>query len=204
MLLRRATAAGLCLFVLRISSDSQISRSCVQFPGGNAILLGKDKAFTYDSVYGEHAGQSSIFDDWVISLVDGCFQGTLFSPSNIFYLPKCIPSGYNATVFAYGQTGSGKTYTMGGGFTEHEPSDSIGIIPRVLQVQSSVCIPRLVFHSVDRVCLTGYRRPERTVCTQRFVSLTLKFTTKKLLTCLASNMGGVTLPSANEQMGLFL
>jgi hypothetical protein len=56
-------------------NDSCTVRSCLQFPGGNAILLGKDKAFTYDSVYGELAGQSSIFDDWVVALVDGCFQG---------------------------------------------------------------------------------------------------------------------------------
>ncbi len=42
--------------------------------------------------------------------------------------------GYNATVFAYGQTGSGKTHTMGGGCAENELSDTIGIIPRVLQV----------------------------------------------------------------------
>jgi len=40
-------------------------------------------------------------------------------------------------VFAYGQTGSGKTYTMGGGCTDNEPSDAIGIIPRVLQVRYS-------------------------------------------------------------------
>ena len=63
-------------FVLYPGPNLQIARSCLQLPGGNTILLGKDKAFTYDSVYGELAGQSSIFDDWVVGLVDGCFQGT--------------------------------------------------------------------------------------------------------------------------------
>ena len=62
-------------FVLYPGPNLQIARSCLQLPGGNTILLGKDKAFTYDSVYGELAGQSSIFDDWVVALVDGCFQG---------------------------------------------------------------------------------------------------------------------------------
>jgi hypothetical protein len=62
------------LFML-IGWHQHITRSCLQFPGGNSILLGKDKTFTYDSVYGENAGQASIFDEWVVGLVDGCFQG---------------------------------------------------------------------------------------------------------------------------------
>ena len=70
------TSASIHTLFARISLFTHLlPRSCLQFPGGNAILLGKDKAFTYDSVYGENAGQSSIFDDWVVGLVDGCFQG---------------------------------------------------------------------------------------------------------------------------------
>jgi hypothetical protein len=55
----------------------------------------------------------------------------------LFHAVFC--SGYNATVFAYGQTGSGKTFTMGGACSENEPSEAIGIIPRVLQVLLIIC-----------------------------------------------------------------
>lgn len=56
----------------------------------------------------------------------------LYDYAALYHAVFC--SGYNATVFAYGQTGSGKTFTMGGACSENEPSEAIGIIPRVLQV----------------------------------------------------------------------
>lgn len=83
--------------------------------GGQQLMLGKDKAFTFDHVFDRETLQDSIYDSCVKMLVEGCFDG------------------YNATVFAYGQTGSGKTYTMGTGFdVDVNPSD-VGIIPRAIQ-----------------------------------------------------------------------
>jgi hypothetical protein len=79
-------------FGLYYGPDLHIARSCLQLPGGNTILLGKDKAFTYDSVYGELAGQSSIFDDWVVGLVDGCFQGTACFVARLLYCFTFSPS----------------------------------------------------------------------------------------------------------------
>ncbi|XP_024543463.1 kinesin-like protein KIN-4C [Selaginella moellendorffii] len=73
------------------------------------VLAGEHR-FTFDRVYGGGGtAPPFIFDQCVLPLVEGLFQG------------------YNATVFAYGQTGSGKTYTMGTGYGSKE-----GVIPRVM------------------------------------------------------------------------
>ncbi|KAJ8360512.1 hypothetical protein SKAU_G00170370 [Synaphobranchus kaupii] len=84
-------------------------------PGEPQVLLGKDKAFTYDFVFDLDAQQQQIYTACVHKLIEGCFDG------------------YNATVFAYGQTGSGKTYTMGTGFDVNLTDDEQGIIPRAVQ-----------------------------------------------------------------------
>ena len=68
-----------------------------QVHGNQTLVMGKDRVFAFDSVYGPEAGQEGIYDEWVAPLVDALF------------------SGYNATVLAYGQTGTGKTFTMGSG-----------------------------------------------------------------------------------------
>ncbi|XP_048879697.1 kinesin-like protein KIF21B isoform X1 [Brienomyrus brachyistius] len=83
-------------------------------PGEPQVLLGKDKAFTYDFVFDIEAQQQEIYSSCVHKLIEGCFEG------------------YNATVFAYGQTGSGKTYTMGTGFDVSVAEDEQGIIPRAV------------------------------------------------------------------------
>ncbi|XP_041944187.1 kinesin-like protein KIF21B isoform X2 [Alosa sapidissima] len=83
-------------------------------PGEPQVLLGKDKAFTYDFVFDIDAQQESIYRACVHKLIEGCFEG------------------YNATVFAYGQTGSGKTYTMGTGFDMNVSAEEQGIIPRAV------------------------------------------------------------------------
>ncbi|KAL4225702.1 Kinesin-like protein kif21b [Mactra antiquata] len=83
-------------------------------PSEKQVMLGKDKAFTFDYVYDMPSTQDFIYKDCVEKLIEGCFEG------------------YNATVFAYGQTGSGKTYTMGTGFDVHIPEIEIGIIPRAV------------------------------------------------------------------------
>ncbi|XP_062996831.1 kinesin-like protein KIF21B [Elgaria multicarinata webbii] len=83
-------------------------------PGEPQVLLGKDKAFTYDFVFDLDTWQEQIYTTCVNKLIEGCFEG------------------YNATVLAYGQTGAGKTYTMGTGFDVNITEEENGIIPRAI------------------------------------------------------------------------
>uniref|UniRef100_A0A3B5AP92 Kinesin-like protein n=1 Tax=Stegastes partitus TaxID=144197 RepID=A0A3B5AP92_9TELE len=83
-------------------------------PGEPQVVLGKDKAFTYDFVFDMDTQQDAIYTHCTERLIEGCFEG------------------YNATIFAYGQTGSGKTYTMGTGFDVNIGEDELGIIPRAV------------------------------------------------------------------------
>uniref|UniRef100_K7GIN5 Kinesin family member 21B n=1 Tax=Pelodiscus sinensis TaxID=13735 RepID=K7GIN5_PELSI len=83
-------------------------------PGEPQVLLGKDKAFTYDFVFDLDTWQEQIYTTCVSKLIEGCFEG------------------YNATVLAYGQTGAGKTYTMGTGFDMNLSEEENGIIPRAI------------------------------------------------------------------------
>ncbi|XP_026533748.1 kinesin-like protein KIF21B [Notechis scutatus] len=83
-------------------------------PGEPQVLLGKDKAFTYDFVFDLDTWQEQIYTTCVSKLIEGCFEG------------------YNATVLAYGQTGAGKTYTMGTGFDMNTSDEEEGIIPRAI------------------------------------------------------------------------
>ncbi|VTJ56909.1 Hypothetical predicted protein [Marmota monax] len=83
-------------------------------PGEPQVLLGKDKAFTYDFVFDLDTWQEQIYSTCVNKLIEGCFEG------------------YNATVLAYGQTGAGKTYTMGTGFDTVTSEEEQGIIPRAI------------------------------------------------------------------------
>ncbi|XP_052529554.1 chromosome-associated kinesin KIF4A isoform X1 [Tympanuchus pallidicinctus] len=93
-------------------------QTCLSFvPGEPQVIVGSDKAFTYDYVFDPSVGQEEVFNTAVAPLVRDIFKG------------------YNATVLAYGQTGSGKTYSMGGTYTasqEHDPS--MGVIPRVIKL----------------------------------------------------------------------
>ncbi|KAJ2508083.1 hypothetical protein GGF44_002458 [Coemansia sp. RSA 1694] len=73
---------------------------CVtQLPGVPQIVIGADRAFTFDYVFSPEVSQEQIYDDAIAPLVDQFLQG------------------YNATILAYGQTGSGKTFSMGTGLT---------------------------------------------------------------------------------------
>jgi len=92
-------------------------QQCVTFvPGEPQIIIGKDKAFTFDFVYSSVACQEDVYTEAVVPLVKGLFKG------------------YNATVLAYGQTGSGKTFTMGGsyGVSLSGIEEITGVIPRVI------------------------------------------------------------------------
>ncbi|KAL0994127.1 hypothetical protein UPYG_G00118050 [Umbra pygmaea] len=80
------------------------------------VIVGTEKAFTYDYVFDPTTEQEEVFNSAVLPLLRGLFKG------------------YHATVLAYGQTGSGKTFSMGGTYTsaqENEPT--VGVIPRVVK-----------------------------------------------------------------------
>ncbi|XP_043977332.1 kinesin-like protein KIF21B isoform X3 [Gambusia affinis] len=112
-------------------------------PGEPQVLLGKDKAFTYDFVFDIDSEQQHIHQTCVYKLIEGCFEG------------------YNATVFAYGQTGSGKTYTMGTGFDVNMSLQDQGIIPRAVhQLFEGIQNRR------DRAQETGIQPPEFKVSAQ--------------------------------------
>ncbi|CAB1313447.1 unnamed protein product [Coregonus sp. 'balchen'] len=81
-------------------------------PGEPQVMLGKDKAFTYDYVFDMDSCQDSIYANCTEKLIEGCFEG------------------YNATIFAYGQ--ASKTYTMGTGFDVNIGEEELGIIPRAV------------------------------------------------------------------------
>uniref|UniRef100_A0A3Q2C761 Kinesin family member 21A n=1 Tax=Cyprinodon variegatus TaxID=28743 RepID=A0A3Q2C761_CYPVA len=83
-------------------------------PGEPQVVLGKDKAFTFDHVFDMDTQQEAIYTHCTERLIEGCLEG------------------YNATIFAYGQTGSGKTYTMGTGFDVNIGDEEQGIIPRAV------------------------------------------------------------------------
>ncbi|KAI3373091.1 hypothetical protein L3Q82_006421 [Scortum barcoo] len=90
---------------------------CLTFvPGEPQVIVGTEKAFTYDYVFDPTAEQEEVFTSAVSSLLNGLFKG------------------YHATVLAYGQTGSGKTFSMGGTYTSAQENDpSVGVIPRVIR-----------------------------------------------------------------------
>ncbi|XP_073680996.1 kinesin family member 4 [Garra rufa] len=90
---------------------------CLTFvPGEPQVIVGNDKAFTYDYVFDPSTEQEEVFNTAVSPLLSGLFRG------------------YNATVLAYGQTGSGKTFSMGGTYTsEQENESTVGVIPRVIR-----------------------------------------------------------------------
>jgi kinesin family member 4 len=88
------------------------------------VILGKDKAFTYDYLFTQQTPQIEVYENAVQPLLTSLFNG------------------YNATVLAYGQTGSGKTYTMGSSYSSlvaanaslnSNELDEVGVIPRVLR-----------------------------------------------------------------------
>lgn len=112
-----------CLVRVAVRIRPQNSRELIDMcrvcttvtPGEQQIVLGSDKAFTFDYVYDVDSNQCDIYTECVDRLVEGTLHG------------------YNATVLAYGQTGSGKTYTMGTGFDQASGDHTLGIIPRAIR-----------------------------------------------------------------------
>nr|XP_006626674.1 PREDICTED: kinesin-like protein KIF27 [Lepisosteus oculatus]XP_015219438.1 PREDICTED: kinesin-like protein KIF27 [Lepisosteus oculatus] len=89
---------------------------CVRVvPNTQQIIIGKDRAFTFDFVFGQRSLQDEVYTTCIKPLVLSLIEG------------------YNVTVFAYGQTGSGKTYTIGGGHIVATSDEENGIIPRAIQ-----------------------------------------------------------------------
>ncbi|KAM6152493.1 kinesin-like protein KIF27 isoform 2-T2 [Erethizon dorsatum] len=89
---------------------------CVRVvPNTQQIIIGKDRVFTFDFVFGKNSTQDEVYNTCIKPLVLSLIEG------------------YNATVFAYGQTGSGKTYTIGGGHVASVVEGQKGIIPRAIQ-----------------------------------------------------------------------
>ncbi|XP_040306227.1 kinesin-like protein KIF27 isoform X2 [Herpailurus yagouaroundi] len=91
-------------------------QACVRvIPNTQQIIIGKDRVFTFDFVFGKNSTQDEVYN--------ACIKPLVLS----------LIEGYNATVFAYGQTGSGKTYTIGGGHVASVVEGQKGIIPRAIQ-----------------------------------------------------------------------
>ncbi|XP_068719080.1 chromosome-associated kinesin KIF4-like [Montipora capricornis] len=92
-------------------------KECIRcIPGQPQVVMGEDKAFTYDYVFQTFSKQEDLYNKTVVPLVEGFFKG------------------YNATVLAYGQTGSGKTFSMGTAFTLcNETDETKGVIPRLIE-----------------------------------------------------------------------
>ncbi|KAJ1676709.1 hypothetical protein EV182_007642, partial [Spiromyces aspiralis] len=101
------------------------SRQCIaQIPDTTQVVLGADRAFTFDYVFSPQVSQCEIYAACIQPLVD-----------------KFL-AGYNATVLAYGQTGSGKTYTMGTSLSaggdgmlnvyDTDTDSQAGIVPRAI------------------------------------------------------------------------
>ncbi|KAM5258100.1 kinesin-like protein KIF27 isoform 2-T3 [Hipposideros larvatus] len=89
---------------------------CVRvIPNTQQIIIGRDRVFTFDFVFGKNSTQDEVYNMCIKPLVLSLIEG------------------YNATVFAYGQTGSGKTYTIGGGHIASVVEGQKGIIPRAIQ-----------------------------------------------------------------------
>ncbi|XP_072045024.1 kinesin-like protein KIF27 isoform X2 [Amphiura filiformis] len=109
---------------------------CVKvLPNKNQIIVGKDRAFTFDHVLSSRTSQENVYQTCVDGLVRSLFEG------------------YNATVFAYGQTGSGKTYTIGGHNSINLTEDEIGIIARAVQQMFDIIKAN---HNVDYILRVSY------------------------------------------------
>ena len=82
----------------------------------NTIIVGLEKSFGFDKVFGVDSTQQEVFDICVKNLLLSSF------------------AGYNSTVLAYGQTCSGKTFTMGTDAALSGSTDQQGIIPKVVKM----------------------------------------------------------------------
>ncbi|KAI8150137.1 P-loop containing nucleoside triphosphate hydrolase protein [Fennellomyces sp. T-0311] len=97
---------------LSAAEQSANYRECITFAKDEPqILLGSDRAFTFDWVLKPDSTQRDVFTETVAPLVERFIEGN------------------NVTILAYGSTGSGKTYSMGTGMDTPEGGDE-GIVQR--------------------------------------------------------------------------
>lgn len=70
---------------------SEGCQQCIEFvPGEPQVILGKDKAFTYDFAFSPTDPQQKLFDDVVFGLVEGIFKGEIYLLYQLFYQIYCI------------------------------------------------------------------------------------------------------------------
>ena len=105
-------------------SEGSCKEAVIAVASKRQVLVGSEKAFQYDHVFGPEAQQSDLYEACGKPLVDRVFQG------------------YNATMFAYGQTGSGKTFTMGTAATRADEGGAAAA-PAALSADAGV-VPRVV------------------------------------------------------------
>jgi len=67
------------------SEKAARAKSAVRVGRGGVVVAGADRAFTFDSAFGEQSVQQEVYDACVAPLVESCF------------------AGYNSTVLCYGQ-----------------------------------------------------------------------------------------------------
>ncbi|KAL8585680.1 hypothetical protein ACOMHN_053178 [Nucella lapillus] len=138
--------------------QSEGCQTCLWYSGEQPqVVLGKDKAFTFDYVFSPNHNQQDVYDKIAHKLIKSTFKG------------------YNATVLAYGQTGSGKTFTMGGCYEAslNQDEEAMGIIPRILRdlfngiterndYSFKVTVSYLEIYNedlLDLLCLPSQRQP---------------------------------------------
>ncbi|OAC99188.1 hypothetical protein MUCCIDRAFT_120533, partial [Mucor lusitanicus CBS 277.49] len=105
------------LRVRPLTEKEQINNctECLSFiPNEPQILIGTDKSFTYDYVFGTDADQAQVY---------------LHAASPLLHK---FMDGFNATILAYGQTGSGKTFSMGTSLDNSVSAENEGIVPRCI------------------------------------------------------------------------
>ncbi|KAJ1667201.1 hypothetical protein IW140_003831 [Coemansia sp. RSA 1813] len=114
-----SSTVRVALRIRPLSSREHINgeTECVtQLPGVPQIVIGADRAFTFDYVFSPEVSQEQVYNDTMRPLVTQFLQG------------------YNATVLAYGQTGSGKTFSMGTGLAVPDSSMEMqGVVPRAIK-----------------------------------------------------------------------
>ncbi|PSN37848.1 hypothetical protein C0J52_20777 [Blattella germanica] len=99
--------------------QTEITRGCQPcvdaVPNESQVqVVGTDKAFTYNFVFGPEENQLTFYNTAVKDLISKLF------------------TGYNVTVLAYGQTGSGKTFSMGTTYSPDTIESNMGVIPRAI------------------------------------------------------------------------
>ncbi|SAL95325.1 hypothetical protein [Absidia glauca] len=112
-----STAVRVALRVRPLTTKEQLSNcnECLTFiPNEPQVLIGPEKAFTYDYVFDTKSTQASVYSSAIAPLLHKFMDG------------------FNATVLAYGQTGAGKTFSMGTGLDNTKDKANQGIVPRCI------------------------------------------------------------------------